>query len=401
MPRLDSLGLAWQINLNTGWGVFGLNLALEIARRGAPDLRLICPGPIEHLRAMPPWHRRVVGALEGRRLVDAVPGLRFTRDRAELTFGAVPNAILYALGNDFARLQVRGRAPAHRAIGVVFLESSRIAPEGLARARYYDRILTGSHWNEAILHAHGIDHASAVLQGVDTALFRPQSQAGLARGRFVVFSGGALEFRKGQDIVLAAFHAFRRRHPEALLVTCWHTPFFERIASIALGRHARGTAPARADGTPDLPAWMALHGIPADAFFDPGYVPYHNLPGLLAECDAAVFPSRAEGGTNLFAMQAAASGVPTLVSANTGHLDLIERAGVIALTRQGPVAASHLRGGETEGWGESDPEEIVEALEAIWRQREAAGAQALAVADRMAAWSWRTQVDELLAAIER
>ncbi|MSP89441.1 MAG: hypothetical protein EXQ92_11630, partial [Alphaproteobacteria bacterium] len=374
---MDSLGLAWQINLSTGWGVFGLNLALDIARRGAPDLRLICPGPIEHLRAMPPWHRRVIGSLEGRRLTDAVPGLRFTRDRAELKFGAVPDAILYALGNDFTRLQVRGRAPAHRTIGFVFLENSRIGPEGLARARYYDRILAGSRWNQSVMRAHGLDRARAVLQGVDTALFHPRPRAGLARGRFVVFSGGAFEFRKGQDVVVAAFHAFHQRHPEALLVTCWHTQFFERIASVALGRHARGAAPARADGTPDLPAWMALHDIPADGFFDPGYVPYHNLPGLFAECDAAVFPSRVEGGTNLFAMQTAASGVPTIVSANTGHLDLIERAGVIALTRQGPVAASHLRGGETEGWGESDPEEIVEALEAVWRQRESARTDAV------------------------
>jgi glycosyltransferase involved in cell wall biosynthesis len=396
---LDSLGLAWQINLSTGWGVFGLNLALELARCGTPNLRLICPGPIEHLRAMPPWHRRAIGALEGRRLTHAVPGLRFARDRAELKFGTTPDVILYALGNDFTRLQVRGRAQAHRAIGVVFLENSRIAPEGLARARYYDRIIAGSHWNESVLRAQGIDHATAVLQGVDIALFHPRPRAGLTRERFVVFSGGALEFRKGQDIVLAAFRAFRQRHPEALLVTCWHTPFSERIASIALGRHARGAVPARPDGTPDVAAWMARHDIPTDGFFDPGYVSYHNLPDLLAECDAAVFPSRVEGGTNLFAMQAAASGVPTIVSANTGHLDLIERAGVSALARQAPVAASHLRGGETEGWGESDPEEIVEALEAVWRRRETAQVQALAVAKHMAAWSWRTQTEELLNAI--
>ena len=39
------------------------------------------------------------------------------------------------------------------------------------------------------------------------------------RERFLIFSGGKMELRKGQDIVLAAFKIFARRHPEATLVT--------------------------------------------------------------------------------------------------------------------------------------------------------------------------------------
>jgi hypothetical protein len=40
-----------------------------------------------------------------------------------------------------------------------------------------------------------------------------------------VFSGGKLEYRKAQDIVLAAFRIFVNRHKEALLVTAWHCPW--------------------------------------------------------------------------------------------------------------------------------------------------------------------------------
>ena len=48
------------------------------------------------------------------------------------------------------------------------------------------------------------------------------SQANMFDDRFVIFSGGKLEYRKGQDIVIAAFKIFQKRHPEALLITAWH-----------------------------------------------------------------------------------------------------------------------------------------------------------------------------------
>ena len=56
---------------------------------------------------------------------------------------------------------------------------------------------------------------------------------------------------------------------------------------------------------------------------DLGRVPNAGMPRILRECDVAVFPNRAEGGTNLVAMKCMACGVPTILSANTGHLDLI------------------------------------------------------------------------------
>ena len=45
-----------------------------------------------------------------------------------------------------------------------------------------------------------------VLQGVDTAVFNPIPVPRLINARLVIFSGGKLEIRKGQDIVI---HAFR------------------------------------------------------------------------------------------------------------------------------------------------------------------------------------------------
>ena len=52
------------------------------------------------------------------------------------------------------------------------------------------------------------------IQGVDLPRGRGE--------RFIVYSGGKLEHRKGQDIVVAAFREFVKTHPDAVLATTWH-----------------------------------------------------------------------------------------------------------------------------------------------------------------------------------
>jgi glycosyltransferase involved in cell wall biosynthesis len=61
-------------------------------------------------------------------------------------------------------------------------------------------------------------------------------------GRFVVFSGGKLERRKGQDILMAAFKQFRDRHPraDALLVVAWHNYWPEYMKDIGSAGHVQG-----------------------------------------------------------------------------------------------------------------------------------------------------------------
>jgi glycosyltransferase involved in cell wall biosynthesis len=112
--------------------------------------------------------------------------------------------------------------------------------------------------------------------------------------------------------------------------------------------------------------------------------------------DLAVFPNRAEGGTNLVAMEAMACGVPTILSANTGHLDLmadpqrcwrLERQRVVA-----PVAGFAV---STEGWGESDLDELIAAMESAWADRDAARARGLSGAQWMKTLSWTAQSQQL------
>ena len=94
--------------------------------------------------------------------------------------------------------------------------------------------------------------------------------------------------------------------------------------------------------------------------------------------DAGIFPNRCEGGTNLIAMETLASGVPVVLSANTGHLDLIQRAcplngtqraGCIPLRKQRGIKSGTQSSSINpyQGWGESDVDEAAEALDLLSR----------------------------------
>ena len=90
-------------------------------------------------------------------------------------------------------------------------------------------------------------------------------------------------------------------------------------------------------------------------------IPNLLMPRVLRDMDCGLFPSRAEGGTNLPAKEAMASGVPVILAANTGMKDIVDDGNCVALIEQKP---NNDRG--MEQWGESDVEEIVQALERLY-----------------------------------
>ncbi len=192
------------------------------------------------------------------------------------------------------------------------------------------------------------------------------------------FFPGKLEFRKAQDLVLTAFRIFQQRHPEALLVTAWHSPWPNVANTITESPLTRLAPEIGPDGVLKIKEWAVHYGIPEHAFVDLGFVNRAQIPSIMAECHAAVFPNRCEGATNLVAMEAMACGVPVILSANTGHLDLIQPNianpdNCWALTRQTPLFAPL---GNRRGWMESSVEEIVKQMEAIHRNQTEAKARA-------------------------
>lgn len=387
------LGISWMLTSLSGWGVFGINLALELLKRGQPrPLLLMGPGPLD----LPPARLKAIEGLlaEQRQLAEFVE-----RERAPEMVATLEEAtVLHSLGNQLIRPPLSEVVRGGCNVGMIFFEDTAFTQEALARGRALDRVLAGSSWNGEVLTARGLGNVRTVLQGVDLSQFRPGPRLGRFGDRFVVFSGGKLEYRKGQDIVLAAFRVFRQRHPEALLVTAWQNLWPDTASSIVIGRHVDRAPDVNADGRLDIAGWAEAAGIPRDSIVDLGHVPNHQMPSVLNEANVAVFPNRCEGGTNLVAMEAMAAGVPVVLSANTGHLDLIQDGNCFPLSDQRPVPA--IAGVGTEGWGETSVEELVEALEAVVSRPAEAVRRRSAGAQFMRSMGWPAQIGKLLQAIE-
>src|SRR5690606_17471184 len=143
--------------------------------------------------------------------------------------------------------------------------------------------------------------------------------------------------------------------------------------------------------------WVRAQGLPESAHQDISPVFNADMPALFHECHAAVFVNRCEGGTNLVAMEALASGLPCVLSANNGHLDLIgggaPDAHCYPVTRQTPTAIGPAGSGH---WRDSDIDEIVERLEQIYQDRAEAARRGKTAAAFMQDWNWRNKVNQLL-----
>jgi len=383
MNAVTRLGLGWTVGLPSGGGVYALNLAVHLARRGVEPVVLSAAKGME----LDPLRRHLLGpALRAhaanRARIEANPGRRL----------AFP--VLQPMGDRLMAYPSFHKTPGCPDIGLPFFEHTDIQERALAFARHLPLIIAGSSWNAQVLADKGLTNVACCLQGVDPALFHPGPRAGLFPGRYLVFAGGKLEYRKGQDIVIAAFRAFRQRHPEAVLVCGWANLWPESMAEVARSPHVEGV-PEVVDGRLQLGPWLARNGIPAEAVLDLGLTRNAQMAPVLRECDLAVFVSRCEGGTNLPAMEALACGLPTILSRNTGHLDLMGDH-VFALEHQGTC------GDDTPGredWGESSPDELLEVMEQAYQDRAAAAARGRAAAAVMEDWSWDRQTGRLLEAV--
>lgn len=356
-----------------------------------------------------------------------------------------------------------------RNMGVVFMEKARLTRAQAARAVAYDAIIAGSSWNARSLAQsiranggvvrvpssdnYGDNHVltstararsvevHAVLQGVNTNIFRPPRVAKslssvpttldptlaqkLTRpGAFVVFAGGALSFRKGHDIAVAAFAEFLRHHPNAILVTAWINLLAETRPN--LQQQIEKTFGLRATDPKSMSDWLVERGIPAESHHTLGLVGHSELAAVLRLSHAAVFPNRAEGGTNLPAMEAMATGVATVLSTNTGHVDLIRMESAASvptsstlaglpesierwwiseetddessprehcvplLTQRAVDRVVHWQVSERDGkdWGESSVSEIVSALKFLHDERDRGSQIGRAAAERIARFTW-------------
>jgi len=383
------LALTWTVSNRFGWGIYGLNLVLDLLKRGQPvpvcldriAVESLSPETIETLHSVISFQEQNLQHMS----------------RAGQVANLKETLLLHAMGNNMEWSLLSSSFLGETNVGVIFSEYTDFSPEAVERASRLDGIVAGSTWNAEVLKNVGLEKVAAVFQGVNIDRFRPRPKKGVYGDKFVVFSGGKLDFRKGQDIVLAAFQQFAQRHDDALLVTAWQNLWPLTALQIIHSPHLGVMPKVTAKNELNITEWATAHGIPAEQFVDVGMRPNEDMPNILREADLALFPNRCEGGTNLVAMETMASGVPCVIAANTGQLDLIGPDQCYALETQGPV---HLPNAGVDGWGESSVEEILEKMEQAYTDRDQAKRIGQNGADFMRNWSWANQIEKLLNALD-
>jgi glycosyltransferase involved in cell wall biosynthesis len=289
-------------------------------------------------------------------------------------------------------------------------------------------VLAGSTWNVNVLRQLGLPSSKIALfrQGVDPSLFSSNQQVTgfkyremvnkKADEKFYIFSGGKLEFRKGQDLVVAAFRRFLQVCPNAVLVVAWANGWMETVKTMGESNHTIGYPGSRPPlphepavmGALNILPWLQSNGIPSDNVIDVGVVEHAQMAEAIKMADVALFPNRCEGGTNLVAMEAAAVGLPLILSTATGHADLSEFLSVSPVGRQGNSKAAYLglfdqmihyeSSSHRMGWSEANVDEIVEALTMMYRNDRGSGASSscrVGAQKMKDEWSWIRAVEGL------
>ena len=201
----------WPLTPYTGWGGYGIQLAQALLEQCKYFPRLLARNDrsafcdlhwldaLQHLEDNSAKLARQLAAAEG-------AGTLPVRTDAALGFSPLGNVV------------PAPRFTASKHVGVTFFECSRFSQKDLEILNQFDLVIAGSRWNQALLKQQGINRTRLVHQGVDTAVFNAEPVPRLVNRSLVIFSGGKLEHRKGQDIVIAAFRQLLQHYPDALLV---------------------------------------------------------------------------------------------------------------------------------------------------------------------------------------
>ncbi|MBF0429026.1 MAG: glycosyltransferase family 4 protein [Magnetococcales bacterium] len=369
------IALSWSIGQFHGWGIYGLNLVFAMLRHDIQPLLLRLPSRL----ALQPLEMRAL-----------LPVLEHSQEAITFPQRAIraPETVLLHHTNGefvFPLVDFHGQTT----IGITFFETTELSSASIAQAQTMPLVVTGSRWNAGILQEkYGLTNIACLMQGIDSTLFFPSGTRGLLSGRFVIFSGGKLEFRKGQDLVIAAFQRFYARHPDAFLLTAWNNSWLSPSARFS----DRWVSDMPENN--DINAWLGQY-LPENAFMDVGEVPNPMMPTVLREAHVGLFPNRCEGGTNLVAMECMAMGLPVILSDNTGHRDLLDEERCYPLTRQDPCMQPN-SGALLIDWGESSVDEIVTHLEAIYSNRQEAVRRGVNASHFIREFSWNRQCDQLL-----
>ncbi|MEM9443752.1 MAG: glycosyltransferase family 4 protein [Verrucomicrobiota bacterium] len=308
----------------------------------------------------------------------------------------LPGVHLMALAG---HLQTRSAARGILNIGYTFFEG-RLSDQAIRNATYYDHIFVGSTWCQKLALEAGLKHTSVLIQGIDLELFHQKDGSDPSRKKssspFVVFSGSKIEYRKGQDLTIAAFKKIQELHDDIHLVTMWDNYLKDSIQTMSCSPHIKFELKGK-DWEEKVLHLCKINGLDTSRIFVLPLAAHTECPIVYRESDMGIFPSRCESGTNLVLMEYMACGKPAIVSATGGHLDIINDSNVISLKELKNVEIpDYYEKSLSVTWQEASIDELIEKINYGYCQREEIREIGLLGAETMKQHTWSKTADRLV-----
>jgi glycosyltransferase involved in cell wall biosynthesis len=286
-----------------------------------------------------------------------------------------------------------------RNYGYTFFENE-LTRQSIENAQRYDLILAGSTWCRDRLLEKGISHCDVLIQGIDPKRFYP-IESETSQDRFVIFSGGKFELRKGQDILLRAVKILQDKYPDIFLVNCWYNLWAESLRQMTSSPYITFKFNKNASWAHMMQRTYTDNGLDRDRILTMELVPHHRLRSLYRQTDIGVFPNRCEGGTNLVLMEYMACAKPVIASLAGGQKDIVTEQNALLLRQLKDINIVSDDGALVGRWQDPSLDELVAQLEYAYHHRETTKIKARQAGEDLQQFTWKHCAERLVNIIDR
>lgn len=272
---------------------------------------------------------------------------------------------------------------------------NELTANSIANAKKYELVLGGSSWCRDRMLEKGITNCDVLIQGVDAGLFHPICRP-VPDDRFIIFSGGKFELRKGQDLVLRALKILQEKYKDIWLVNCWYNLWPGSVKLMEYSSHIQFRHQENEAWQQTMNRTYVQNGL------DPGRVvtfdllPQHKQRDLYAQTHLGVFPNRCEGGTNLVLMEYMACAKPVIASYTSGHKDLLTPENALCLNDLKNFNLVGPAGDLMGRWQEPSVEELVDKIEYAYHHRSEIKNLGLKAGEDLKKYSWNQTARQLI-----
>ena len=317
-------------------------------------------------------------------------------DDGSATNGRLPGKLFQGLTNEHFYPLFEHARGVHN-YGYTFFENE-LSDASVKNANNYDLILAGSSWCQDRMIEKGIANCGVLIQGVDPQKFFPVGEK-QDQDRFVIFSGGKFELRKGQDLVLSAIKIVQEKYRDIILVNCWYNMWPQSIEFMNASPHIRLDGLETDDWTRFMQRIYVLNGLDPERIKTLEIVPNYILREIYRQTDLGIFPNRCEGGTNLVLMEYMACGKPVIASYTSGHRDIVNEDNAILLKQLKDTSIMNQNKQLMARWQEPSLDELVGRIEYAYHNRERIKVIGHRAGEDMKRYSWSKSAQSLMASL--